>query len=36
MANNSMTRRPTGTLVENIKTIVYAILIALGVRTIAF
>ena len=36
MANSSMTRRPTGTLVENVKTIVYAILIALGVRTIAF
>ncbi len=31
-----MSRRPASTLVENIKTIVYAALIAVGIRTIAF
>ena len=31
-----MARRPSSTLVENIKTIVYAGLIAIGIRTIAF
>ncbi len=36
MANSSMTRRSSDGLVENIKTIVYAILIALVVRTVAF
>ena len=36
MANSSMARRPSGGLVENIKTVVYAVLIALAVRTVAF
>ena len=36
MANTTMTRRSTGSLAENIKTIVYAILIALVVRTVAY
>ena len=36
MANSSMARRSSGGLVENIKTVVYAILIALVVRTVAF
>jgi signal peptidase I len=31
-----MTKRATGTLLENVKTIVYAGLIAIGIRTIAF
>jgi signal peptidase I len=36
MAQQSMARRKSGGLVENIKTIVYAGLIALGIRTVAY
>ncbi len=36
MANSNMARRPSGGLVENIKTVVFAVLIALAVRTVAF
>ena len=36
MAQQQMARRKSGGLVENIKTIVYAGLIAIGIRTVAF
>ena len=34
--NSTSTRRKSGSLVENVKTFVYAILIALAIRTVAF
>jgi signal peptidase I len=36
MAQKSMARRKSGALAENIKTVIYAGLIALGIRTVAF